>query len=225
MSYDRYSSEAFNNLRPISYGTWTATNAASCPGSGNACCGGNNNPCCGAENNPCCNTGGSCSGAGNGGGDSGGVLLPDKVISKPQVVMSSSGGGVGPLPLISTSLSEPLNVVSTSVNTCCVGNTSNLLMFTSIINLPAALAFTLNFQILRSSCTGGSVNIGPTFTFAEAVSLIGAEAFSFQFVDNNVAPGNYTYSIQLGTGTLVASAGVTVTNAILTVLAVSSKGC
>ena len=218
--------EALNGLRPILRGTW----AADCPqefyyrgsgNSGNPCCGAGNNPCCGAANNPCC-CGGGGSGSGN---DNGGIQLPEKIARFRPTVLSSSTGGAGPLPVISTSLSEPLNIATTSVNTCCSGTTDNLIQFTSVINMPLALALTLNFQIVRSSCTGGAVKVGPTFTFREELSVIGAEGFSFQFVDNNVAPGTYTYSVQLGTGTLVASAGVTVTNAVLSVLAVPKQNC
>ena len=138
-------------------------------------------------------------------------------------MLSSSTGGAGPLPAISTSLATPINIVSTTVNTCSAGKTDNLVQFTCIVNAPSAVGLTLNFQIVRSSCMGGAVNVGPTFTFGEELSIVGAEGFSFQFVDNNVAPGTYTYAVQLGTGTLVASAGVTVTNGVLSVLAVPKQ--
>ena len=138
-------------------------------------------------------------------------------------MLSSSTGGAGPLPAISTSLATPINIVSTTVNTCSAGKTDNLVQFTCIVNAPSAVGLTLNFQIVRSSCMGGAVNVGPTFTFGEELSIVGTESFSFQFVDNNVAPGTYTYSVQLGTGTLVASAGVTVTNGVLSVLAVPKQ--
>ena len=223
MGYDYYSPEACRSLRPVLNGTWTA-NYATAPeyyrpvGS---CCGGASNPCCGGANNPCC--GGS--GSNDSQGSDSGILLPERTICccKPQVVLNSSTGGAGPLPLLATGLTEPLNVVSTTVNTCCVGNTNNQISFSAIINTPVALALTLNFQIVRSSCLGGATNIGPTFTFSQAVSIIGSESFSFQFVDNNVAPGTYTYSVQLGTGTITAAIGVTISNAVLTVLAVSTQ--
>lgn len=222
MGYNSFSPEAFKNLKPVLHGTWTAnyTAAPDCSKPGGPCCGAAGNPCCGGAGNPCCG-----GGSDDGHGPDGGVLLPDKVVSTPQVLLSSSAGGAGPLPIISTSLSDPINIVSTTVNTCCLGTANNLISFTGIINIPLALALTLNFQIVRSSCIGGSTNVGPTFTFSEAVSIIGAEAFSFQFVDNNVAPGTYTYSVQLGTGTLVASAGVTITNAVLSVLSVADQNC
>ncbi len=214
--------EALCGLKPILRGTWTANYPQEFfyrgPGgsSTNPCCGAGNNPCCGGGNNPCC--GGNSSGGSNDNGGSAGVVR-----CAPQPVLSSSTGGAGPLPAISTSLATPINIVSTTVNTCSAGKTDNLVQFTCIVNAPSAVGLTLNFQIVRSSCMGGAVNVGPTFTFGEELSIVGTESFSFQFVDNNVAPGTYTYAVQLGTGTLVASAGVTVTNGVLSVLAVPKQ--
>ena len=171
-------------------------------------------------------------GSGNGGsGESGendsngGIPRPEQIVrSGPQVTLSSSAGGTGPLPVIAASLGDPIHVVSATVNTSRAGNVNNLIQFTGIIHLPKELALILNFQIIRSNSAGSAVKIGPTFTYSEALSSVGAKAFSFQFADNNVTPGTYTYSVQLGTGTLVASAGVTITNAVLSILGVSDRG-
>jgi hypothetical protein len=140
-----------------------------------------------------------------------------------QVVLNASGGGAGPLPIITTLLAEPLNVVSTSIDTRPVGgNTNNLLNFTSIINLPLGISVTLNFEIMRTRNDGAPVNVGSTYTFSTIVDVLEAEAFGFQFFDANLEPGFYTYSIQLSTNSIIdITPGATVQNAVLSVLAVA----
>lgn len=132
--------------------------------------------------------------------------------------VSAATGGVGPLGCIAA-LITPLNVVSTTINTCCIGSTDNLINFTSTINLPVSLTTSLNFQVVRSSCIGSPIPIGPTFTFAEAVSCLTTRNFSFSFLDANVAPGTYTYSVQLTSGTLTTAIGLSIINATLSVTA------
>lgn len=140
---------------------------------------------------------------------------------KRQVALNASSGGVGPLPIITTLFAEPLNVVSTTIDTKGMGNTNNLLHFSSIINLPLGISVTLNFQILRSS-RDGAVGVGATYTFSTIVDVLEAESFSFQFLDEEVEPGFYTYSVQLSTNSIIdVTPGASVNNAVLSVLAVA----
>ena len=144
--------------------------------------------------------------------------------ARRQVALNANSGGVGPLPILTTTLSSPLNVVSTSIDTRGMGQTNNLLSFTSIVALPIGVAVTLNFELTRTSADGSTTNVGATYTFATAVTVLEAEAFSFQFFDTDVAPGSYTYSVRLSTNSIVSvTPGVTINNAVLSVLAVSAN--
>ncbi len=142
---------------------------------------------------------------------------------KKQVALNASSGGVGPLPIITTLFAEPINVVSTTIDTREMENTNNLLHFSSIINLPLGISVTLNFQIRRTSSEGGTVGVGATYTFSTLVDVLEAEAFSFQFMDSNVEPGFYTYSVELSTNSIIdVTPGASVNNAVLSVLAVAN---
>ncbi len=141
---------------------------------------------------------------------------------KKQVALNASSGGVGPLPIITTLFAAPLNVVSTSIDTRNMNNTNNLLNFTSIVNLPLGISVTLNFQIRRSSNDGGTIGVGSTYTFSTIVDVLEAEAFSFQFMDADVEPGFYTYSVELSTNSIIdITPGCSINNAVLSVLAVA----
>ncbi len=143
--------------------------------------------------------------------------------SRNNVVLSSNTGGLGPLPVITTLFADPINVVSTTIDTEGLRRTTNLLHFTSIINLPLGVSVTFNFEILRSSEDGSAVKVGPTYTFSTIVDVLEAESFSFQFVDTMLAPGNYTYSVQLSTNSIIdITPGASIMNATLSVLAVES---
>ena len=138
-----------------------------------------------------------------------------------QVALNASSGGAGPLPIITTLFASPINVVSTSIDTSEMGVTGNLLNFTSVINLPLGISVTLNFEILRAAREGSSVNVGSTYTFSTLVTALEAESFSFQFFDSTVAPGFYTYTVQLSTNSVIdITPGLTINNAVLSVLAV-----
>lgn len=138
-----------------------------------------------------------------------------------QVALNASSGGVGPLPIITTLFAEPLNVVSTTIDTSGMGTTNNLLHFSGIVNLPLGISVTLNFQIRRSA-RDGSIGVGSTYTFSTLVDVLEAEAFSFQFLDEEVEPGFYTYSIELSTNSIIdITPGASVNNAVLSVLAVA----
>lgn len=138
---------------------------------------------------------------------------------KRQVAFASSTGGAGPLPIITTLLADPINVVSTNIDTKGMRNVSNLLIFTSTISLPLGISVTLNFQITRTNEDGSTIKIGPTFTFATLVTALESEAFSFQFADTNLRPGNYTYSIEISTNSIIdITPGLTVNSATLSII-------
>lgn len=139
-----------------------------------------------------------------------------------QVAIGSNTGGAGPLPIITTLLADPINVVSTTIDTTGMRDVTNLLIFTSTISLPLGISVTLNFQITRTSEDGSSIKVGPTFTFATLATILEAEAFSFQFADSNLRPGNYTYSIEISTNSIIdITPGVTVNNATLSVIGIN----
>jgi hypothetical protein len=140
-----------------------------------------------------------------------------------RAILNVGCGGVGPLPIISTPISRPIPVASVSIDTSCMCNPKVLLTFTSIISLPATVAVNLNFTIVKSVENGSPQPIGGTLTFSEIASVLESEAFSFQHCDCNAAYGNITYTVQLETTSLIAeTAGLTITNAILSALAVES---
>ena len=136
------------------------------------------------------------------------------------ITASSSTGGAGPLPVINTLLAAPINVVSTSINTSGMSDTTNLLIFTCTVNLPLGISVNLNFQINRLRNDGASIKVGPTFTFATLATILESEAFAFQFADSNVSAGDYTYAVEISTNSLVdITPGVSVNNACLSILA------
>lgn len=138
-----------------------------------------------------------------------------------QAAVNAAGGSIGPLPIITTLLASPINVVSTTIDTAGMGNTNILLTFTSTINLPLGISVTFNFQIQRAFNNGAPIGVGSTYTFATTVNVLEAEAFSFQFMDANVPEGNYTYAVNLSTNSIIdITPGATI-NAVLSVLAVA----
>ncbi|WP_026887807.1 DUF4489 domain-containing protein [Clostridium beijerinckii] len=140
-----------------------------------------------------------------------------------RALLNVGSGGVGPLPIISTPLSRPIPVASVSIDTTNMCNPKVLLTFTSIISLPVDILVNLNFTIIKTVGDGSPQPIGGTFTFAETVSVLESESFSFQFCDCNPAYDNTTYTIQLEPTSLIAvTAGLTITNAVLSALAVES---
>ncbi len=139
------------------------------------------------------------------------------------VQLNASTGGAGPLPIITTLLAAPIPVVDVTIDTKGMRNPAVLLNFTSIISLPVGISVTLNFELKRSLDGGPPVSVGSTYTFSTLVTVLEAESFGFQFFDNNLAPGLYTYSVQLSTNSIIdITPGVTVTNATLSALAVDN---
>lgn len=141
-----------------------------------------------------------------------------------QIALNSSTGGAGPLPCITTLFADPINVVSTTIDTKGMKKTNNLLIFTSVISLPLGISVTLNFQVVRSSSEGGTIKVGPTNTFKTKAAIAEAEAFSFQFFDTQVEAGNYTYSVEISTNSIIdITPGATVNNATLSIIATRDK--
>lgn len=140
---------------------------------------------------------------------------------KKQVYLNVSSGGVGPFPFCTTLLCNPLNVVSATINTHGDLKTNNLIRFSSIINMPLGAFVSLEFEIIRTKSNGVSKKIGQTYTFSTLAEILKSESFDFQFIDLNVGPGNYTYSVMITTNSFIdITPGVCVLNATLSVLSV-----
>ncbi len=140
----------------------------------------------------------------------------------PQVRLNAATGGAGPLPILTTLLADPINIVSVPIDTRGMERPGVLLTFTGIISLPVGVLVTLNFQINRST-NDGAAKVGSTYTFATLVTALEAEAFSFQFFDSPVEPDTYTYAVELSTNTIIeVTPGLTIQNATLSALAVDN---
>lgn len=151
-----------------------------------------------------------------------GPVCPSPVPLAPRVRLNAATGGAGPLPLINTVLSDPINVVSVPIDTTGMVSPGVLLTFTGTICLPVGALVTLNFQINRST-NDGAAKVGPTYTFATLVNVLEAEAFSFQFFDSPVNPEHYTYAVELSTNSVIeVTPGLTIQNATLSALAVDN---
>jgi hypothetical protein len=135
------------------------------------------------------------------------------------VVPSSTTGGTGFLGTI-TELTTPNNVVTTNIDTTRVGRTDNLIQFDGIVEVPDGVTANLRFQIYRASSVGNVTPVGSPYTFTLTAAGATSHSFSFSFQDENVAPGSYTYSVQLVPGTTTSDDGVRVSNATLSVTAI-----
>jgi hypothetical protein len=139
------------------------------------------------------------------------------------VVLNAATGGAGPLPIITTLFSEPIAVVSVTLDTHRLRRPSILLNYTSAISLPLGISVTLNFEILRTKDNGAPVKVGSTYTFSTLVTVLESEAFSFQFFDSDLNPGVYTYSVVLSTNSIIdITPGLTIVNATLSALGVGN---
>jgi hypothetical protein len=144
-----------------------------------------------------------------------------KPVCDRQIVLNAASGGAGPLPLITTLLASPINVVSVAIDTTGMGNTNNLLTFTGTINLPLGISVTLNFQIQRVKNNGTAMNVGSSYTFSTTVNVLESEAFSFQFMDKDTPEAYYLYSVNLSTNSIIdITPGATV-NGVLSIHAVT----
>lgn len=139
-----------------------------------------------------------------------------------KTIIKSSTGSLGPLS-IATSLGSYLPITSVTFDTKGMKEVSIDLNFTAQINSPASAASRLIFVIRKTADKGGDQLIGSAYVYANTSTVIEAESFSFHYLDTEVDPGKYTYSIQLDPNSSISGAsGVTITNATLTLVA---AGC
>lgn len=138
-------------------------------------------------------------------------------------ILRGATGGIGPLPVINTVLSNTIPVTSVTIDTTNMVNPSLQLAFAAQISLPAAISVTLNF-IVTKSCNGGApVQIGGTYTFSTLVNILESEAFSFLYFESEAYPGICTYTVNLSTTSIIdITPGLTITNATITALAVDN---
>ncbi len=140
------------------------------------------------------------------------------------VQLNAATGGAGPLPIITTLLADPISVTSVTIDTAGMRDPAVLLNFSSIISLPIGVSVTMNFELKRSFNGGAPVSVGSTYTFSSIVEILESEFFGFQFFDSSLNPGEYTYSVQLSTNSIIdITPGVTVGNATLSALAVDNN--
>ncbi|WP_297423749.1 DUF4489 domain-containing protein [Clostridium sp.] len=156
--------------------------------------------------------------------DSHPVCRPYNYAPEPgRALLNVGSGGIGPMPIISTPLSRPIPVASVSIDTSNMCNPKVLLTFTSLICLPADILVNLNFILVKTVGDGSPQAIGGTHTFSEVASVLESESFSFQYCDCNPSYENTTYTVQLEPSSLIAvTAGLTITNATLSALAVET---
>ena len=141
-----------------------------------------------------------------------------------RTILKSSTGGVGPLPLITTPLSNDMPITSLSIDTKGINSTDILLYFTTEINLTATVSTNLMFIIKKYEAKSDPQLIGGSYIFSTAVEVAESESFAFQFLDSDVNPGRYTYSIELAPNCFVSiAAGVTLTNSTLSLIALCSE--
>lgn len=140
-----------------------------------------------------------------------------------RALLNVGTGGVGPMPMITTPMSRPIPVASVSIDTTNMCHPKVLLTFSSIISLPANILVNLNFTIVKTVGQGSPQPVGGTFTFAETANVLESESFGFQFCDCNPAFDTTTYTVQLEATSLISvTAGLTITNAVLSALAVET---
>ena len=142
-------------------------------------------------------------------------------MNKP--IIKSNTGSVGPLEAVSTStdLNRDLPITSVTIETKDLKDVDALLNFTCQINLPEGANVNLIFIIKKYVDKGCEQVIGSSYVYTAVAANTQAESFSFQFVDKDINPGKYTYSIHLASNSVCnCNGGTTVTNAVLNVLAI-----
>lgn len=138
-----------------------------------------------------------------------------------RTIVRTNTGGVGPLPLITTPLTNDMPITSVSLDTKGLIDTKILLYFTTQINLTAVVNTNLMFIIKKYEAKSDAQVIGGSYVFTTVAEIAESETFAFQFLDSDVNPGKYTYAIELASNSFVSiAAGVTLTNATLTLIAV-----
>lgn len=141
-------------------------------------------------------------------------------MTKP--IIKSNTGSVGPLAVsTSTDLNRDLPITSVTIETKDLKDVDALLNFTCQINLPEGANVNLIFIIKKYVDKGCEQVIGSSYVYTAVAANTQAESFSFQFVDKDINPGKYTYSIHLASNSVCnCNGGTTVTNAVLNVLAI-----
>lgn len=169
------------------------------------CCCRRFDPCCCERFDPCC-------------------CEQRRCCCEPRL-LNSATGGAGPLPLLGVggiTLTQPIPIVSVTIDTCGICDPSVLLSFTTQINLPALTVAALGFVVTRTGLCGSATTIGSTFTYTNTAGATAVtDSFSFQLFDNNLRSGVYTYTVSLATSTTASVAGVTLVNSTLS----ASAGC
>jgi len=135
--------------------------------------------------------------------------------------LNAGSGSAGPFTVTTGTvftLPAPVNIASVSVDVgdlltdpCFSRKPRVLLTFIAGIGInDLSLSTTLNFYIVRSSCNS-TVILGPVSQLA--VTTFPTFPFNvghaFKYLDKDIEPGNYTYSVQLASGSTVTGlAGV-----------------
>ena len=135
-------------------------------------------------------------------------------------IMLSNSGSAGPLP--GSVIGRDMPITSVTVETKDLKHANAYINFTCNVNLPANTGVNLIFIIKKYCDKGMSQEIGGSFVFAaESDDALASKMFAFQFIDKDIHPGKYTYSIQLASNSVCnCNDGTTVTNATLNVLAI-----
>lgn len=143
--------------------------------------------------------------------------------NRPRAVLNAATGGAGPLPIITTLFSDPITVVSVTLDADELTDPLILLHFTGIVNLPLGISVTLNFEVLRVKDNGAPIKVGATYTFSTLANALESESFAFQLFDANLDPGTYTYTVVLSTNSIIdITPGLTIVNATLSALGVNN---
>lgn len=146
-------------------------------------------------------------------------LLPSR-----RVMLNASNGSLAPLPVTSSTLTSPLNIVSTSINTRRLGLADNLLNFCGFLYLPAGSSVNLIIQVHRTPTNGQSILLGGAFMLVRSTIPAQSDTFNFQIFDPDIQPGSYTYSAELSDNSTVSGTpGSMICNAVLSVLSVSDR--
>ncbi|MBW6409515.1 DUF4489 domain-containing protein [Clostridium weizhouense] len=138
-----------------------------------------------------------------------------------KAILKANTGGVGPLPVLTTQLIKDLPVTSVTIDTSKLKDPSVLLTFTSQINMTAELNVNLVFTVKKYVENGSEQTVGGSWVFSSIAEVFEAETFAFQFYDIAANPGKFTYTVQISSNSFIGvAAGLTISNATLSVLAV-----
>ncbi len=171
--------------------------------------------------------------------------VPDRCCCFPAerlIDLNLGSGSTGPFTVTEGTvftLPQAVNVVSVPVNAdecridprlkegCCRRSLRVLLTFIADISLNTlAISTTLSFYLVRSSCKG-TMPIGPlpTFVITTGIDLREAVTHAFEYLDKDIEPSDYTYSVRLAPGSTVTGeedllgASVTINSATLSAIA------